>query len=48
MYVVLSRVRTMKGLFLARPLSEDLSQYAMAEAMKDMIGSFQEKIGLNL
>jgi hypothetical protein len=48
MYVVLSRVRTMKGLFLARPLSEDLSKYAMADAMKQMIGSFQEKFGLNL
>jgi hypothetical protein len=38
----------MKGLFLARPLSEDLSKYAMADTMKDMIGRFQEKIGLNL
>jgi hypothetical protein len=46
MYVVLSRVRTMKGLYLAAPLSENLSKYAMSKNMKDMIESFQNRIGL--
>jgi hypothetical protein len=46
MYVVLSRVRTMKGLFLAVPLSEDLAKYAMPDKMKEMIAGFQQRLGL--
>jgi hypothetical protein len=49
MYVVLSRVRTMAGLYyLASPLSEDLSKYAMSTKMKNMIERFQSRIGLQL
>ena len=40
-YVVLSRVRTMNGLYLREPLSEDLEKYEMADSMKDMIRNFQ-------
>jgi hypothetical protein len=46
MYVFLSLVRTMKGLYLAVPLSEDLSKYAMPDKMKEMIAGFQRRLGL--
>ncbi len=39
-YVVLSRVRTMKGLYLREPLSEDLSKYAKPQALDDMMQRF--------
>ena len=40
-YVVLSRVRTMAGLYLREPLSYDLSKYAMPAAYTDMIETFR-------
>jgi len=43
-YVVLSRVRTMAGLFIAKPLSEQLSKYMMPAAMKAMLKDFRERI----
>ena len=48
MYVVLSRVRTMKGLYLAEPLAHDLDKYAMSAKMKDMIADFETRIGMEL
>jgi hypothetical protein len=48
MYVVLSRVRTMAGLFFAVPLSEDLSKYSMPDKMKEMISGFQVRLGLKI
>jgi hypothetical protein len=48
MYVVLSRVRTMKGLYLAEPLDVDINKYAMPEKMKRMIADFKTRIGMNL
>ena len=48
MYVVLSRVRTMKGLYLAEPLTDDLKKYAMAKNMKEMIADFETRIGMEL
>ncbi|MGL5916609.1 MAG: hypothetical protein ACRCZC_02775, partial [Culicoidibacterales bacterium] len=48
MYVTLSRVTTMKGLYLQKPLDEDLSKYAMSRHMKNMISAFQNAIGLEL
>jgi hypothetical protein len=48
MYVVLSRVRTMKGLYLAEPLSHDLNKYAMSKKMKEMIADFETRIGMEL
>ena len=48
MYVVLSRVRTMKGLYLAEPLAHDLDKYAMSAKMKEMIADFETRIGMEL
>ena len=48
MYVVLSRVRTMKGLYLAEPLNRDLKKYAMSANMKRMIADFETRIGMEL
>jgi sulfur transfer protein SufE len=48
MYVVLSRVCTMNGLFFAVPLSEDLSKYSMPDKMKEMIAGFQVRLGLTV
>ena len=45
-YVVLSRVRTMAGLYLQQPLSEDLEKYRMPQAMTDMLRSFEENKAL--
>lgn len=39
-YVVLSRVRTMKGIKFRLPLSLDLSKYAMSEDLKNMLECF--------
>ena len=47
-YVTLSRVRTMTGLYLSAPLSTDVSKYSMSQAMKNMISSFQKRIGLEM
>ena len=40
-YVVLSRVRTMAGLYLMQPLSEDLSLYTCPPAYFTMIEHFR-------
>ena len=45
-YVVLSRVRTMAGLYLLKPLSDLLEKFEMPKAMKDMIKGFRENIAL--
>ncbi len=47
-YVTLSRVQTMAGLYLSTPLSTDISKYSMSQAMKTMIKGFQKGIGLKL
>ena len=47
-YVVLSRVRTMKGLYLRQALTSDLSKYRMPAAMKSMLKSFRDSIALTL
>ena len=46
-YVVLSRVRTMKGLHLKQPLSEDLTKYAMSDDMKRMLKEFDNNLKLD-
>ena len=46
-YVVLSRVRTMKGLYLRALLSEDLANYSMPREMKDMLSDFRQRISLS-
>ena len=43
-YVVLSRVRTMEGLYIAERLSHDLTKYAKPAEMKAMIKRFQQTI----
>ena len=48
MYVILSRVRTMQGLYLAHSLDSDLKKYAMSVSMQKMIATFAERIGLTL
>ena len=45
-YVVLSRVRTMAGLYLQEALSEDLTKYEMPEAMTAMLAHFANTIAL--
>ena len=42
-YVVLSRVKKMKGLYLQEPLSTDLSKYAMKDEMREMLDEFRKK-----
>ena len=46
--VVLSRVRTMAGLCLRRPLSRDLTKYKKPETMKRMLKKFEETIAVNM
>ena len=46
-YVVLSRVRTMEGLYIREELDTDLSQYAMPDSMKAMLQKFRDTIALN-
>jgi len=43
-YVVLSRVRTMAGMYMLQPLTEELTKYAMPQKMKDMMRSFRDTI----
>ncbi|CAB9520376.1 Pfam:DUF889 [Seminavis robusta] len=43
-YVVLSRVREMKGLFLRKPLSLDLTKYQMPDEMVYMLETFSRYI----
>ena len=45
-YVVLSRVKTMAGLYLRQPLVTDLSKYAMSDNMKHMIHKFKQTCAL--
>ena len=45
--VVLSRVRTMEGLYIWEDLDTDLSQYAMPDSMKTMLQKFRDTIALN-
>lgn len=45
-YVVLSRVKTMNGLYLREKLSEDLKKYAMDPLMKQMLNDFRERSAL--
>ena len=47
-YVVLSRVKTMKGLFIQKPLSKDLKKYEKPAAMKEMLKKFQETISVEM
>jgi hypothetical protein len=47
MYVTLSRVRTLKGLYLVNRLSEDMNKYAMSDNMKNMIADFDRRIKLS-
>jgi hypothetical protein len=42
-YVMLSRVKTRKGLFCRRKLSEDLSKYTVPPALSAMLHSFQSR-----
>jgi len=42
-YVILSRVKTRAGLYCRKPLSSDLSKYAVPESLKKMIRHFQRK-----
>ena len=45
-YVVLSRVRTMEGLFLREPLSTDLKKYRMNPKMKQMLETFRNTVAI--
>ena len=40
--VVLSRVKTMKGLFMTEKLTKNLSKHAMKKEMKDMLKKFKD------
>lgn len=42
-YVILSRVRTLAGLYLRMPLSEDMTNYEMPHQLKQMMLNFEEK-----
>ena len=41
-YVVLSRVRTLSGLYLREPLRSDLTRFAMPEDLRTMIQGFKD------
>ena len=43
-YVVLSRVKTMAGLYIRKRLSKKLEKYEKPEAMKKMLAVFRDKI----
>jgi len=47
-YVVLSRVRTMAGLYIRKRLSRDLKKYAKLPAMKRMLKKFRETIAVEM
>ena len=47
-YVVLSRVRTMKGLSLTKRLTRDLQKYPKPETMKRMLKRFSETIEMEM
>jgi hypothetical protein len=43
-YVMLSRVRTCKGLYCRKPLSTDLRKYAVPEALTRMMSEFENRL----
>ena len=45
-HVVLSRVKTMSGLFIRQRLSLDLSKYVKPQAMKNMLATFASNIAV--
>ena len=47
-YVVLSRVKTMSGLYLREKLSTDLSLYAMPQQMVQMLEKLRSRCGLSM
>jgi hypothetical protein len=47
-YVVLSRVKTMNGLFLRERLSYDLTKYEKPPAMKRMLQTFKDTISMEM
>ena len=47
-HVVLSRVRTMKGLCLRVPLSDDLEKCEMKQEMKGMLAEFEHELTLGV
>ena len=46
-YVVLSRVKEMKGLYIRHRLTTDLRKYKMPQNMKDMLSAFKQKCALS-
>jgi hypothetical protein len=42
-YVMLSRVRTHSGLYCRKPISSDLSKYAVPESLKRMLSTFSDR-----
>ena len=42
-YVVLSRVKTIKGLYLRKEISNNLFKYQMPEKLKTMLNNLQSK-----
>ena len=42
-YVVLSRVKTMKGLFLQQPLNTNTAKYAVPKSLINMMRNFQSR-----
>jgi hypothetical protein len=47
-YTVLSRVRTMAGLYMLQPLSEVLEKFEMSENMKQMLHRFRSMLPLKV
>ena len=47
-YVVLSRVKKMSGLYIRKPLTEDLSKYSMDPDMLAMLERFRESVPLSI
>ena len=43
----MSRVTTMKGLFMREKLSESVAQYEMPVRMKQMIQTFKDTLSIN-
>ena len=43
-YVILSHVKTQAGLYLRKPISTDLSKYAVPEALKKMLRNFSNRL----
>lgn len=47
-YTVLSRVRTMAGMYMLKPLTTSLEKYAMPDRMKQMLETFRQNLPLKL